>query len=72
MGLDPTTTVEGSGGTPYHCPDVASVDGHIQRLLRSIAQCPDRFPKTRQQFRDDVDLLLERRYAMTCLDEVPA
>lgn len=72
MGPDPTTTVEGSGGTRYHCPDVASVDGHIQRLLRSIQQCPDRFPKTRQQFRGDVDLLLERRYAMTCLAEAPA
>jgi len=64
---DPTTVVRGCTGTPYPCPDVDSVDTHIRKLRESIRRNPPRFPLLAQQWHADVDLLLERRHALTLL-----
>lgn len=69
--LDPATTVTGCTGTPYPCPDVASVDAHIEKLHRSILRNPPKFQRLADEWRYDIDLLLERRHYLTTV-QVPA
>lgn len=59
--VDPVTTVIGTGGTPYPCPDVVALDGHIVALAKRIGHANPRFPALVREFRADIDLLLDRR-----------
>lgn len=59
--VDPVTTVIGTGGTPYPCPDVVALDHHIVALTVRIGHAAPRFPALVLEFRADIDLLLERR-----------
>lgn len=59
--FDPLTSVIGVHGTPYPCPDVAALDGHIAWLCQRIGYASARFPRLVAEFRADIDLLLDRR-----------
>lgn len=58
---DLLTTVIGSHGVPYRCPDISSVDGHILELSKRIRCAAPRFPRLVVEFWADIDLLLDRR-----------
>lgn len=68
--VDPVTTVIGSNGTPYPCPDVLALDQHILALTVRIRHAGPRFPGLVREFRADIDLLLERRRWLDVVDDV--
>lgn len=59
--FDPLTSVIGVRGTPYPCPDMASLDEHIAWLCHRIEHATPRFPALVEEFRAEIDLLLDRR-----------
>ncbi len=59
--FDPLTSVIGVRGTPYPCPDLATLDEHIARLCQRIEHASPRFPALVAEFRVEIDLLLDRR-----------
>lgn len=59
--FDPLTTVIGVRGTPYPCPDLATLDDHIAWLCHRVANAAPRFPALVTEFRVEIDLLLDRR-----------
>ncbi|MDN5857758.1 MAG: hypothetical protein L0H84_03970 [Pseudonocardia sp.] len=59
--VDPVVTVIGEHGTPYPCPDLAALDGHLVELTRRIRLAGLRFPNLVADLRSDIDRLLERR-----------
>lgn len=54
-------TVVGRHGAAYACPDVAAVDRHILDLRNRITRTAPGSPQPVEHFRDDIDLLLDRR-----------
>ncbi len=54
----PLVTVIGRHGAAYACPDLAAVDRHILSLRDRMAQAA---PELAGHFRDDIDVLLDRR-----------
>jgi hypothetical protein len=68
--VDPLTSVLGVHGTPYPCPDIASLDAHIGWLCRRIAYANARFPRLVEAFRADIDRLLDRRCWLEIQDNV--
>jgi hypothetical protein len=59
--FDPATTAIGVRGTPYPCPDIATLDTHLA-WLRYRTQCAaPRFPALVTEFQFDIDVLLDRR-----------
>ena len=63
--LDPLRLVHGTGSDRYDCPDLASLDGHINQLRRRIARLDGRVPAVAEACRADIDLLLDRRSWLT-------
>jgi hypothetical protein len=59
--FDPVATVIGIGGTLYSCPDIKTLDAHVTWLRYRIKCADPRFPCLVAEFRDDIDLLLDRR-----------
>ena len=58
---DVLTVVVGSRGTTYVCPDIPTLDGHLAALCVRIRQTAALFPNLARAFREDVDVLLDRR-----------
>lgn len=58
---DDPTVVAGRRGTNYDCPDLAALDRHLTALCARIRQATPQFPGLARAFRDDIDLLLDRR-----------
>ncbi|ODU06971.1 MAG: hypothetical protein ABS81_03140 [Pseudonocardia sp. SCN 72-86] len=61
VSTDDATVVAGHRGTRYDCPDLAALDRHLVALTARIRQAAPQFPSLARAFRDDVDLLLDRR-----------
>ncbi|GEL26441.1 hypothetical protein PSU4_53950 [Pseudonocardia sulfidoxydans NBRC 16205] len=59
--VEDPTVVTGQRGTAYSCPDLDTLDGHLAALCTRIRQATPQFPSLVRAFRDDVDLLLDRR-----------
>lgn len=59
--FDPLSTVVGLYGVRYPCPDLATVDRHIRVLCDRIRHAVPHFPQLVAVFRDEIDLLLDRR-----------
>ncbi|AEA28260.1 hypothetical protein ACFQ34_16195 [Pseudonocardia benzenivorans] len=55
------TVVTGPRGTSYECPDLATLDRHLTTLCARIRQATPQFPSLARAFRDDIDVLLDRR-----------
>jgi hypothetical protein len=60
-GFDPLTTVVGVHGTLYACPTLPALDRHLAELCERIRRATPRFPQLVREFRDEIDLLLDRR-----------
>lgn len=58
---DDPTVVSGRRGTHYECPDLAALDRHLIALCARIRQATPQFPGLARAFREDIDLLLDRR-----------
>ena len=58
--LDPLRSLQGIHAR-YDCPDMATVDRHIEGLLRRIATAGARSPILADACRADIDQLLDRR-----------
>jgi branched-subunit amino acid aminotransferase/4-amino-4-deoxychorismate lyase len=70
--LDPLLVVEGTLNDRYGCPDVATLDRHIERLRRHIAAISAEAPLTADAYRTTIDRLLDRRAWLTLpLTETP-
>ena len=63
--LDPLRLVHGTGSDRYDCPDLATLDGHINQLRRRIARLDGRVPAVAEACRADIDRLLDRRSWLT-------
>ncbi len=59
--FDPLTAVIGVRGTPYPCPDIATLERHIAWLWHRLDHAGPHFPALVWEFRADIDLLLDRR-----------
>lgn len=69
--LDPLVTVDGLNGTRYSCPDLASVDAHLDGLRRRIESARGRFPGLVATYLREIDLLLDRRTWLALEDQAP-
>jgi hypothetical protein len=49
----------------YHCPDLDTLDHHIEALRRQIDPASNCVPKWKQYMRQDIDQLLDRRLYLT-------
>lgn len=59
------TQLRGTGGVMYPADDVAQVDQHLRRLAVRISRAmTDELPQLAAIYRADIDLLLDRRYAL--------
>jgi hypothetical protein len=48
-----------------HCPDLVMLDHHITELRRQVGPDSNCVPRWKQQMRQDIDRLLERRLYLT-------
>lgn len=66
---DPALHVTGSQAI-YPCPDVTSIDRHLADLRKKIrnVRAAGKYPQLVIQYRDDLDLLLERRLLLTSVE----
>ncbi|GAA4713923.1 hypothetical protein GCM10023215_66260 [Pseudonocardia yuanmonensis] len=62
--LDPSRTVQGATDR-FDCPDLASLDRHLDRLRRRIARDGGRTSAAVETCRADIDRLLDRRRWLT-------
>ena len=58
--LDPLRSVQGTHAR-YDCPDLASVDRHLEALRRRMSTGAARGPDVADACRADIDRLLDRR-----------
>ncbi len=63
--LDSLQIVHGIRNDRYACPDLATLDQHINYLRRRIAGLDSRFPNVADDYRADMDRLLDRRSWLT-------
>ena len=49
----------------YHCPDLPTLDHHINLLRRQVAADSNCTPEWKQHMRHDIDRLLDRRMYLT-------
>jgi hypothetical protein len=63
--LDPLRIVEGAGNDRYDCPDLVTLDRHINHLHRRIADLDDQTSDVAGRWRADIDRLLDRRLWLT-------
>jgi hypothetical protein len=56
-------------GYRFHCPDVATVDGHISLLLATCGPDSNLMPARKTAWRRDIDALLERRTWLALMSE---
>lgn len=68
---DPFTTVLGTHGAPYPCPDLATLDLHLAGLAHRVVLAA-RFPGVVADLRADIDLLLDRRRWLVVAADGPA
>jgi hypothetical protein len=71
--LDPLRLVHGIRSDRYDCPDLAALDQHINRLRRRITRLDGHMPGVADDYRADIDRLLDRRSWLTlpvALDEL--
>ena len=59
------------GDRQYRVPSIAAVDKQIKVLLRQIAAAGE-FPKRQEAFREDINLLLDRRSFLLLAQGSPA
>jgi len=59
--LDPLRMVYGARNNRYDCPDVAALDRHIHHLRRRIASIGEQACNIVDDYRADIDRLLDRR-----------
>jgi hypothetical protein len=63
--LDPLRVVHGARNDHYDCPDVATLDRHINHLRCRIASVGDQAHNVADDYRADIDRLLDRRFWLT-------
>jgi hypothetical protein len=63
--LNPLRLVHGTGSERYDCPDLATLDRHIDHLRRRIARLGGQAPDVVEACRADIDRLLDRRSWLT-------
>ena len=63
--LDPLRLVHGIGSDRYDCPDLATLDRHINHLRRRIARLGGQAPDVVETCRADIDRLLDHRSWLT-------
>ena len=63
--LDPLRIVHGAKNDRYDCPDVAALDRHIDHLRRRIANTAEQVHNIADDYRADIDRLLDRRFWLT-------
>jgi hypothetical protein len=63
--LDPLRIVHGATNDRYDCPDVAALDRHIDHLRRRIASTGEQVHNIADDYRADIDRLLDRRFWLT-------
>lgn len=63
--LDPVRMVYGARNDRYDCPDVAALDRHIGDLRRRIASIGEETPNFADDYRADIDRLLDHRLWLT-------
>ena len=63
--LSPERMVHGARNDRYDCPDVAALDRHIGQLRRRIISVADQAPHIADDYRADIDRLLDRRCWLT-------
>ena len=67
--LDPLQIVHGIRNDRYDCPDLATLDQHINYLRRRIAGLDSRFPNVADQVAT-TDRLLDRRSGSPCRSSI--
>jgi hypothetical protein len=63
--LDPLRLVHGTRSDRYDCPDLATLDRHINHLRRRIARLGGQVPDVAEACRADIDRLLDHRSWLT-------
>ena len=63
--LDPLRLVHGTRSDRYDCPDLATLDRHINYLRRRIARLGGQMPDVAEACRADIDRLLDHRSWLT-------
>ena len=63
--LDPLRLVHGTRSDRYDCPDVATLDRHINHLRRRIGRLGGQVPDVAEACRADIDRLLDHRSWLT-------
>ena len=63
--LDPLRMVHGARNDRYDCPDVAALDRHIGHLRRRITSIGEQAPNITDDYRADIDRLLDHRFWLT-------
>jgi len=63
--LDPLRSVQGARNYRYDCPDVAALDRHIEHLRRRIASVGEQAHNIADDYRADIDRLLDHRCWLT-------
>ena len=63
--LDPLRSVQGARNDRYDCPDVAALDRHIDHLRRRIACIGEQAHNIADDYRADIDRLLDHRVWLT-------
>ena len=63
--LDPLRLVHGTRSDRYDCPDLATLDRHINHLRRRIARLGGQVPAVAEACRADIDRLLDHRSWLT-------
>lgn len=69
--VDPLTTVIGIHGTAYVCRRISELDGHIVGLCDRIRHATPRFPELVEDYRAEIDLLLDRRQWLELDPDLP-
>jgi hypothetical protein len=69
---DPLTTVDGLNGSIYACPDIATLDAHLEALCTRLRHAAPQFPSLAEAFRAEIDRLLDRRLWLQLKTCVPA
>jgi hypothetical protein len=59
--LDPLRILHGIRNDRCDCPDLETLDQHIKPLRRRITNLESRLPDVADDYRADVDRLLDRR-----------
>ena len=63
--LNPERMVHGARNDRYDCPDVAALDRHIAYLRRRITSIGEQAPNIADDYRADIDRLLDHRFWLT-------